>query len=1347
MKNKRNRWLGVLICFFVALQINAAERKIDFIHYTNEDGLPSSYVKSIAQDADGFMWFATRAAVTRFDGQVFKKFPAYNTAGESIRIFGDKLFLFPDSILITRTINSEYFFFDEEQECFRPFDLLNNQDSIKAVFPSGDGVWLCQSHEISFLNSESGEKQKLETIYPSVVLHREKRFEDIREENGFIVILTGEGKILSIDKRNQEVRELEVPWKAETNDATLFFIDSGGHLWVGESYFGLACINLKNGRSRQYSREQEVPFHLAHNLVHCITEDHNSHVWIGTEAGLAIQDPATGMLELHGFDLSNPSGLNTNPIYDAFCDKEGNVWLGTYFGGINFWSNTESFFHIWDPGLGKEQLRGNVVSCLTEDQEGNLWIGLEDNGLNRFHRGTGNIIQYTTDTGAARLSYNNIHDLLFASDHELWIASYTGGINILDVKTNHVRYLTPDNTPGLTSNAVYAFFQAGDSIYIATSQGIVVYDKTLKSFSGLKSDVLGKDQFESVTGAKGKLWFSSSRQVYCYIPATDSLFAFDKVPEMTHINFVKADSKKRIWIGNCYKGLCLFDEDNDSLKYFNPENGFPVSWIFSLEEGVNGWFWASSDKGLVKFNPRENISILYDSNSGIPFNQFNYRASFIDREGNIYFGGNHGMVSFNENRHPQEQKEIPVMFTGMKLFNKEVTPGNNSALKRSVNKTDKIVLDYDQNVLTIEFSAFSYSSIDRCQFAYYLEGFENKWNFAGTRNFATYTNLSPGIYTFHVKASLGDIQEASGERQLKIIVRPPIFLSKGAFVSYLLIMIFLSFLIFRIGKNIERSKAMLAMERKEREHEEEIHRVKLEFFTNISHELKTPLTLILGPLNKLIKDEPLSPAFRKALAGIERNANRLFLLINQLLEFRKIENGKDSLKVSECDVAVMSEEIADAFRNLADAKDIEFVVHSPNEGAMVWLDADKVDKIIVNLLSNAFKFTKEGGRIVLSVEIVPRERSRQAGSWDMLVKVADSGKGIQPEMLSKVFDRFFHIEDNSESHENSGIGLAYVKSLVMLHRGSVNVESEIDKGAVFSVRLPVSKSDYSKTEILSCKQQFRSKPPELMGDSFFVGHKQDFSERFSGKPSVLLVEDNTELVAFLEEILEVDYEIVSAGDGVYALEKLKDFKPNLIISDIMMPRMDGIELTKRIKSELETSHIPIILLTSKNGVKNELEGLMTGADYYIEKPFYPEMLVRIIKNILNTRQRVIERFKDESSFETGELSCSESDKAFIEKLTDVVKSNINESSLDVSFLLKEMRVSRSLLHIKLKGLVGCSATEFIRTIRLKEAARLISSGKCNISEAAYETGFSSPAYFTRCFKDFYGKSPREYYNS
>jgi DNA-binding response OmpR family regulator/two-component sensor histidine kinase len=497
----------------------------------------------------------------------------------------------------------------------------------------------------------------------------------------------------------------------------------------------------------------------------------------------------------------------------------------------------------------------------------------------------------------------------------------------------------------------------------------------------------------------------------------------------------------------------------------------------------------------------------------------------------------------------------------------------------------------------------------------------------------------------------------------------------------------------------------------------------------------------------MMKEQQLSPAFRKSLAGIERNANRLFQLINQLLEFRRIENGKDSLKVAECDVAVMSEEIADAFRNLADTRDIEFVVHSPDEGAFVWIDADKVDKIIVNLLSNAFKFTKEGGRIVLSVEIVPRERNRHAGFWDLFIKVTDSGKGIQPDMLDKVFDRFFHIEDNSERHENSGIGLAYVKSLVMLHRGSVKVESEVGKGAVFSVRLPVSKKDYSKTEILSCKQPFRSKLPELVSDSFFVGHKPNFSERFSGKPSVLLVEDNTELVVFLEEILEPGYEVVSAGDGDSALEKLKDFKPDLIISDIMMPRMDGIELTKRIKSELDTSHIPIILLTSKSGVKNELEGLMTGADYYIEKPFYPEMLIHIVENILNTRQHVIERFKGESSFETGELSCSESDKAFIEKLTDVVKSNINESSLDVSFLLKKMGVSRSLLHIKLKSLVGCSATEFIRTIRLKEAARLISSGKCNISEAAYETGFSSPAYFTRCFKEFYGKSPREYYNS
>lgn len=1342
-----NRLIWLLFFCFLATLVKSEINSPEFVHYTNEDGLPSSYVKSIIQDADGFIWFATRAAVTRFDGQAFKEFPAYDNADEKVRIFGDRLFLAFDSLLITRTIKEKYYFFDEYQECFRPYSLLNQLGSVLAIVPSRGGFWICRPDRITFLNASTGNEQPIESVFASVSFPERMGFNNLIESGRRIVILTDNGKIVVIDKERDAVKSYDVPEELGDQQSTLFFIDSAENAWLGMFEYGLVRFHLPTGTYRVYSQKLEKPYHLPHNLVHCLTEDHQGRVWIGSEDGLVIHDPVTGHLSLHSFDLHDPTGLNSNPIYDVFCDTEGNMWLGTYFGGINFWSNKESFFRTWNPGLGDGELRGNVVSCLTEDSEGNLWIGLEDNGLNKYDRDSGVITHYAEDKGPAHLSYNNLHDLLFVSEHELWMATYTGGINVLNTKTNDIRFLTPENTEGLTSNAIYSFLAVGDSVYISTSLGIVIYDRTTEKFTPLKSDALGLFQFESMARSSGKLWFTSAAGVYGYIPHSDSLFTFDKVPGMNNINFVKTDSEGNIWFGDCYKGLCRYNEETGRTKFFNEETGFPVSWIFSLEEGEDGWFWASSDKGLVRFSPEEEIYILYDSNSGIPFNQFNYRASFIDSKGNIYFGGNNGMVSFNEDRPRQERKDLQVMFTGMKLFNEDVLPAEDRRLKQSLNKSEKIVLDYDQNVLTLEYAALAYSAIGRCQYAYYLEGFEDEWNYVGTRNFATYTNLSPGTYYFHVKASSGDIRSASGGRVLQIIVRPPWWLSRGAFVSYFLVAILFSILILRVGKNIEKSKAQLMLERREREHADEIHQVKLDFFTNISHELKTPLTLIIGPLNRLMNEEKMSPALRKCLTGIERNAQRLFHLINQLLEFRKIETGKDKLRVSCHDISILTKDIADSFMEMADARDIEFSVFVPDNPPEVWFDSGKIDKIVINLLSNAFKFTSEGGKVELSVDVKPRGGKFAKEKQDLSICVSDTGKGIEPEMIDKVFDRFFQVDDGDGQSFNSGIGLAYVKSLVMFHRGTVNVESKPGEGSAFTVSIPASLSDFSEDEIVNKKEQYTDirHEPEMIVQSPSPINGFDPLISGTGKPSVLLVEDNVELVKFLNEILEDNYLVESVFNGQEALDKLEEFNPDLIISDIMMPVMDGITFTKQIKTSLNTSHIPVILLTSKSGVKNELEGLMTGADYYIGKPFYPDILVQVIENILNTRQRVIDRFRDDTAFSTGELQCSESDKIFLEKLTNLVKDNLSCKVLDVTFLINETGVSRSLLHKKLKGIVGCSATEFIRIIRLKEAAKLIGSGKCNITEAAYETGFSSPAYFTRCFREFYGQSPREYY--
>jgi len=1318
-----------------------------FSHYSNEQGLPSSYVKSITQDQHGLIWMATRVAVCRFDGTTFKVFPAYNQKGNPIDLRCNQIFNFADSLLICRSNSGEYYSFDFRKECFRPFPKLNDLGSTQAVEAAQDGFWICRDKQVYHFNLKTGQLTNLKEKLGIGNFPNNLSFINIRVSNQQLVALTDQHMILWVDLVHFNIKSFKIPAQYSVLPISHIYADNNRNIWLNEETSGLCRIEVGNGEISYYSSEHQGSQHIPHNMAHTFAEDRQGRLWIGSEAGLLIWSALSETFTSIRYEPTNTSGLNSDPIYCSYCDKDGNMWLGTYFGGINFWSGERKFFRNWNSGLGRWQLGGNVVSCFTEDGDGNLWVGLEDMGLNKVNTRTGEVSRYTSETKPYGLSYNNVHDLMFLDPDHLWIATYTGGINILDVTTGKFNIVNRRNNTGLPSNNIYDFERFEDWVFIATTDGIARYEIESGRFSPFYPEIFNGIQFESISRSKQKVWFSSSSAVYCYDYSKDTVYRSDVFSAMQNINFVKTDSKGRVWVGDCNNGLCFFDEKTGEVSSFNIENGFPVSWIFSLQEGFNGWMWASSDNGLVKFHPATRHYILYNSNSGIPFNQFNFRASFEDRYGNMYFGGNNGMVSFNEQINPERKTNQDIVLTGFQLFNKPLLPDSKKSLKESINKIEQLKLKHKENVFTIEFSALSYATGGRCQYAYYLENFEEQWNYVGNRNFATYTNLSPGIYYFHVKLAGYENQDAQSERILKIKILPPFWMSPWALIVYFIAIWGISIILFLVGKRLEKSKALVIMERREKEHSDELHQVKLEFFTNISHELKTPLTLILGPLSKILEEEKLTPHIRKSLTVIEKNAQRLFQLINQLLEFRKVETGREKLQVSKGDIRQLAKEIKEAFDAIAESKEVDFVITDPKTEPILFYDAGKLDKIIYNLLSNAFKFTNQGGKVELSIEIAKRSEKFRKSKQDLVIKVSDSGKGIKPEMLEKVFERFFHFEDQDQKYKGSGIGLAYVKSLVIVHKGEIHVESEPGKGTCFTVTLPVSQSDYAEDEIVAEPLQYDEEEKEWAnGEESLDDNILIDDLGLSHDPIVLLVEDNTELLEFMKETLENRYQIFTAKNGNEALQKINNAIPDLIISDVMMPEMDGYEFTRIIKSELNTSHIPVILLTAKSGPDNRYKGLKTGADYYIEKPFYPHILEQNIENILNTRKRLIERFKNDAFVPVSEIAHSESDKIFVEKLTQIIKNHISNPDLDVTFLIRELGVSRSLLHLKLKNLADCSTTEFIRSIRLKEAVRLISSGKCNISEAAYETGFSSPTYFTRRFKEYFGKSPREYFN-
>lgn len=1313
--------------------------ELKFLHFTNDDGLPSSYVRSLSQDKYGFIWAAARSSISRFDGQYFKTFKALDENGVRIDLWSTNIFSFNDSILITVTTDSVYYYFDYESECFRKHPLLNQSGAITDLQYSASGIWLIGGNEVRLLKNGSTEILPVSKVIDFSVPENGLKIINIREKNGKLVALTNSNRMLVFDPGNKLQRNFVLPDGITGTQITIFYTDQNNHVWLGTTENGLYKINLNNGSSEYFSANKTKGQYLLHNMVHSVAEDHQGRVWIGTENGLCIWSPYTETFDYYQYDIHNTDGLNTNPIYDIFCDRDGNMWLGTYFGGINFWSSEEEFFKVWQAGTGNYHIGGNAVSTITEDNKGNIWIGMEDRGVNRIARETDQIQRFESSPGG--LSFNNVHCLLFETANKLWIGTYTGGINILDISTGRFSYINQQNEPNLPANNIYKLVRSGDSIFISTTSGISVYNITTRKITQFQPETFAGVQVECVHDGGNLLWFSSTAGVFSYNKSTRTIKRLEEFTFLKHINFVTTDTKNRVWIGDCLQGLCCYDSATGEKMQFSEKTGFPFSWIFSMEQADDGSFWVSGNKGLVNFNPETKEVMLYNRESGLPFEQFNFRASYKDSQGNIYFGGNNGMISFNQNSRKSKDKALNVVFRGMQLFNQPVVPGASSALKKSLNENPVVILKHKQNVFTIEFSGLSFQSGGKCQYAYYLEGFEEDWNYTGNRDFATYTNLSPGEYTFHVKASTNVSAWPGLTNSLKIIIEPPFWLSNWGFMIYTFIIILILIGFYSVATRIQKSKAMAEMERREKEYVTEINNFKLEFFTNVSHELRTPLTLIIGPLTKILEEEQLTPGLMKKMKGIKNNAHRLLVLINQLLEFRKIESGKEILRVSRQNIVKLVDDIRESFEGSAKAKDIHLKFKTENLDKDIWVDGMKLENIMINLISNALKFTGKDGKVKVGIKL---QDEGNAENQVLFIEVSDTGVGIEPGKKEKIFEMFYKEELGVVNQNGSGIGLAFVNSLVKLHRGTIEVESAVGKGSVFKVRIPVSENNYKVHEIVPGQTQFM---PELntTGDTEVAGIVKDTPFTSGKNPVVLVIDDNVELLGFISEMLKDSFEVITAVNGDEGLEKIENHIPDLIISDVMMPGINGLDLCRKLKSDIKTSHIPIILLTAKSGEENEYEGLKTGADYYIEKPFFPHILSKMIDNILTTRKNLIERFRSDINMLPTEAATTESDRELIDRITKLIRQHIDKPDLDVTFIIQEIGISRTLLHLKLKNLTGCSATEFIRSIRLREAVKLIADGTCNISEAAYRTGFTSPNYFTRRFKEFFGTSPSQYF--
>jgi signal transduction histidine kinase/DNA-binding response OmpR family regulator/streptogramin lyase len=1081
---------------------------------------------------------------------------------------------------------------------------------------------------------------------------------------------------------------------------------------------GLKRFDRDKKQFFQYSHDAKNVSSLSSNGVFSIYEDNTNVLWVGTYAGGLNKFDRDKEQFIHYFnDRDDPSSLCNNTVFSICEDSFGDLWVGTYDCGLNKYDREKEQFtnYFYDPD-NPASLSDNDVLSIYEDNSGLLWVGTYGGGLNKYDRKKEQFTIYAHNPNdRTSLSKNEIFTIIEDNFGDLWIGTDGGGLNNFNKeKEQFTHYIhDPNNPASLSANRVFSIFEDKSGIlWIGTDVGgLNKFDREKKQFT-----------------------------YYKYDPDDPSSLSNNAVLS------IYEDKSGVLWIGTYGGGLNKFNSEKEQFTHYRETDGLPNDVIFGILEDEYGNLWLSTNKGISRFTPGTGLFRNYDVRDGIQGNEFNQGAYHKSKNGNMFFGGINGLTKF----HPDSVKDnphiTPIVITGFQLFNKPVpigidTSNNRLILKKSITGTKEIELTYKDYVISFEFAALDFHIPEKNQYAYIMEGFDKDWTYTNAdRRFVTYTNLDPGEYTFRVKGSNNDGIWNDEGTALIILITPPLWATTWAYIFYGIFIIFLFISARTYDLKRQRLKHQLELEHEHAKKLEEVDQMKSRFFTNISHEFRTPLTLILGPSENIIK-ETSKEEIKKKAGTIKKNANRLLSLINQLLDLSKLDAGRLKLEASCGNIVTFVKGIAMSFESVGERKDILLKIKTTNNEIEVYFDRDKMEKILTNLFSNAFKFTPVGGKITVAIS--------ETDMNSVTIKIRDTGIGISEEEIPRLFDRFYQVDSSqTREHKGTGIGLSLTKELVELHTGTISVESREGEWTEVTITLPLGKEDLLPDEMVEADES-KVERKILVDDEETITSSQfekplpeDFDK---DKTIILVVEDNTDVREYIKESLGEDYQVEEAANGEQGVRKAENIIPDLIISDIMMPKMDGNELTRILKNDEKTSHIPIILLTAKTEHESKLEGLATGADDYLMKPFDTEELHIRIKNIIDNRRKLHKKFREGEyvSPRGKEKKLRSIDELFMNKIIEVIEQHISEEEFSIEEFGNEVGMSRSQLHRKLKALSGKSASRYIRSVRLARAKKKIDDQKGNISEIAYSVGFSSPAYFTKCFKDEYGYPPSD----
>ncbi|WP_347028788.1 hybrid sensor histidine kinase/response regulator transcription factor [Bacteroides intestinalis] len=1314
-----------IIAGIIPLVLPAASTDFWFRHFSVEDGLSSNSVRAIMQDKYGFMWLGTDDGLNRYDGTTIK---VYNLNPQGSNDYISSLYDTTDNIWVGT--EGGVYIFDYETESFELFKVLTAQgDSIKSnvnhIAEDRDGnLWFSTvgqgifKYNISKHYLEHYEFKDANGLMASVLVDSENQI--------WAVTNWGSPTVSKLNKAENKFEPFPITYEAGQYDSnSLVMLEDSEHaLWLGTWECGLQKIDRYTGKAITYLHPSEGK---GATHIHSLMEYAPHQLLIGSDDGLLLFNTLTCEHQLFTEDETNPYSLSNRFVYPIVKDREGGIWVGTYYGGVNYLSPNTGQFECFAHSRFYNSVNGTVIGRFCEDSSGYIWIASDDGGLSRFAPKDKQFTHYMPDEHRNSLSYHNVHALCM-DDDDLWIGTYTGGVNVLNTKTGTFRVYTTKggDLTTLDGTSSYAIFRDREKrIWVTSMAGINLYNREEDNFirvKDLESLTIDIDQ-----DADGNIWFSTQgKGLFKYNPdkKTWKNYVYSNTPGALvndQVNCVLIDGNGNMWVGTM-NGLCKYDAGEDRFEAIPLD--IPSRNICGIVEDQHV-LWLTTTKGLVRYAPGESCQVFTRSD-GLQSEQFLPNAALKASDGKIYVGSVNGFNAFYPYQIKMNKVLPPVVITGLEIFNKEIRIGDKK-LPKALNWMAELDLSYKDHVFSLLYASLSYCTPEKNQYAYKLEGFDKDWIYVGSQNKATYTNLPAGTYVFKVKATNNDGIWSNQEASLKITIHPPFYWSTASKILYFIwVCIALTFFIRFLLKRTEK-KHTAEINQLNVSKEKEVHEAKIKFFTMIAHEIRTPVSLIIGPLEKIMKSSiPMPAVLRDDLNIIDRNSQRLLFLVNQLLDFRKVEQEGITMRYASQNIRQLLQAVCERFKPFITQHGAHLEVEYPDADFTAMVDSEAITKMISNLLTNASKYTKD--KVVLSCIVQPEQHT-------FVVKVTDNGIGISKEDRKRIFKPFFQAMDNKPG---TGIGLSIVKSIVESHNGCIEVESEINKGSSFIVTLPIEQvgAEVQEGEAGVLNPVI---PEDILSETLPVMSSKN-------KPLMLIVDDNEEMLNFLSSSFSAQYSILTAEDGMEALEKLKEHEVTLIVSDWMMPRMDGVEFCKALRADQSISHIPFILLTAKTDTNSKIEGMDCGADAYIEKPFSVQYLEACIKNLLDLRNLLRQKFSKMPLVPLNSIANNSMDNKFLTRINEIIEQNFSNSELSVDFLAEELCISRSGLFAKIKTLANVTPNELIQIVRLKKAAALLSENKYRINEICYMVGFNNPSYFAKCFQKQFGIKPGEFVN-